>query len=593
MKQYRKLKLLPLQFILAVLPLITYYYQGHSGYGKYGWNSENDTYHDFFLHYKMIAFIIVSIVMFVGVFFAFREKKKEQWRKLLLCFTPLFVYLFFVVLSTAFSADYALSFFGAMEQNEPFPVLFGYVITAFYAWLVVEREEDVRALTGAAVVGAVCMALLGVLQALGKDPLTMEGVQRLIADDKVLEEYGLFVLSFPSGQAYGTLFNPNYVGSYVPLYLPLLLFGAINYKQLWKKLCCIAAFLGLLVMLFASQSRTGLISVIAVLIVLLIFSIKYVIRYWYVIVPALTALVLGFFLTDAYMDSLLTLRLQRMFDIEKTEYALRGFDTTGNGVKVFYKDTEFTVMMPVSGGDFAYIVTERGEKLPVTYSEDKSMGYVTLSNGDTISIQTAIYEDLYAFGLPLEGRTWYFTNQIEPGNYKFITEHGKVDECTMPGNVMEGYDAFASSRGYSWGRTISLLKDHIFIGSGPDTFAITFPQTDYVARYRLDATNIIFTRPHNFYLQMALQTGVASLVAFLVFYVIYAVQCCKLYFVRKFNHSMEWLGFAIFLGTVGFMAVGMANDSLIVVSPVFYLLLGAGMAVNKLNKEAGEKELCG
>ena len=42
----------------------------------------------------------------------------------------------------------------------------------------------------------------------------------------------------------------------------------------------------------------------------------------------------------------------------------------------------------------------------------------------------------------------------------------------------------------------------------------------------------------------------------------------------------EWGGFAVFLCTIGFMASGFANDSLIVVSPMFYLLLGAGMAIN-------------
>ena len=171
MKQKKIWRLLPLQFIVALLPLITYYYRGNSGYGSYGWHSLDDTYHDFFLHYKMICFIVIAAVMLVAAFFIQKKKGNAQWKKLLFSFAPLLVYLFFVILSTAFSKNHALSFLGAMEQQEPFPVLLGYVVTAVYAWLVIEKEEDMQSLADAALLGGAAMALLGVLQAAGKDPL--------------------------------------------------------------------------------------------------------------------------------------------------------------------------------------------------------------------------------------------------------------------------------------------------------------------------------------------------------------------------------------------------------------------------------------
>lgn len=581
-------KLLPLQFILVLLPLITYYYYGHSGYTGYGWNSVTDDYHDFFLHYKMIAFTAVAAVMLVGVVLKLKKQGVARCRKHLFVFAPLLVYLLCLILSTVFSENYALSFLGAMDQKEPFFVLFGYVITVLYAYLVLETEEDLQNLAMAAVLGAFLMAVTGVLQTIGHDPFQTLPVQRMIADNEVLELYGSFVLNFPKGMAYGTLYNPNYVGTYVSMYLPLLLFGVLCGRALWQKICCAVSGIGLLVLLFASQSRTGLIAVASVLFILLIFSFRYVMKKWYIFVTIAVVGMAAFLGVNALNDSVLTNRLIGMFRMEKQDYVLKGIDTTGNGVKVYYKDTEFTVQMPVSGDGFAYVVSERGEKLPVTYSEDRSWAYTTLAGGEELSIKTAVYEDVYAFGLQLDGREWFFTNQYEAGNYLFINEFGRVDECRMPENALTGYDAFASSRGYSWGRTIPLFKEHIFIGSGPDTFAIAFPQNDYVARYRTGNTNVIFTRPHNFYLQMGVQTGVISLLAFLVFYMIYFVECCRLYFFRRFKEDREWMGFAFFLATIGFMASGFANDSLIVVSPVFYLLLGAGMAINKMNKKAKE-----
>ena len=79
---------------------------------------------------------------------------------------------------------------------------------------------------------------------------------------------------------------------------------------------------------------------------------------------------------------------------------------------------------------------------------------------------------------------------------------------------------------------------------------------------------------------MGVQTGTLSLVAFLLFYVMYFFGSVRRYFFRKFSTAEEWMGLSLFLSTVGFMASGIANDSLIVVTPVFYVLLGAGVAVN-------------
>lgn len=596
-KQYLKLKLLPLQFVLAVLPMILYLYSSDSGYGVYPWNSSEDYYFDVFLHGKMVAFLIVAAITLVLAVYKTVKMDKGTRKQALLRFLPLFIYLGFVLLSTVCSENISYSVFGSMDAKEPVGVLAGYVIVAFYAYIVIESMEDVKQLVGAAVAGSACMALTGVLQAIGKDPLATEFVQRLFAGNGFVNTYGLMKLTFPVGQAYGTLFNPNYVGTYVAMYTPLLLIGLVLYKTVWKKAVCGAAFVGLLVMLFASQSRTGLIAIAAVAVMALVFLGRSVLKKWYVIVPGIAAALAVFFVVDIQRDHLLTERLKEMFTVKASEEPVQGVDTTGNGVRVLYKNTEFTVRMPVSGSDFSYVVSEGEEQKEVFYNEDKSYGYFMLDGGEEIAIQTAVYEGCYAFGLEINGRSFYFTNQLVKGNYKYINDLGRLDECVIPANVFPGYEEAASGRGYVWGRTIPLLLNTLIAGSGPDTFGIVFPQNDYVARYRAAFDNTIFTRPHNFYLQMGVQTGVLSLLAFLVFNGIYFVGSCKRYCFRKPERAEEWLGFALFLSTVGFMASGLANDSLIVVTPVYYVVLGMGMITNhklcpvqkreKKNKEEG------
>ena len=597
--QKRNWKLLPLQFVLLVLPLILYLYQGNSGYSEYTWNSLDDSYLDVFLQGKVVAFLIAAAVALVLAVQKTRKLRQEERKQLLCYFIPLLVYFLMVIISTIFSENLSGSLKGAMSQHEPVWVLLGYLVVLFYAYLVIEKPEDWSQLTTAAIIGSCFMAVVGVFQAAGKDLLAMEGVQRLFVNNTFIDTNGPLQLMFPVGQAYGTLFNPNYVGTYVAMLVPLLLAGLFTYKKIWQKAVCGASIIGLMVMLFASQSRTGLIAIAAVFVVMLVFLGRKLWKRWYLVLPGVLLVIIAFIVVDSRRDFQLTKRLKEMFAIEKAQDVLWGIDTTGNGVRVLYKDTEFTVMMPISKNGYAYIAFENDEEREVTYNEEKTYGYFTLSNGDVIAIQTAWYEDGYAFGLNLDGRDYYFTNQVVKGNYKYVNEFGRADECSIPANVLPGYERFASGRGYAWGRTIPLLLDHLLIGSGPDTFAVEFPQTDYVARYKVGFEGIIFTRPHNFYLQMGVQTGVVSLLAFLVFYGIYFVGCCRRYFFCKFQRAEEWGGFAVFLSTVGFMAAGLANDSLIVVSPIFYVLLGAGLAINhklcpierkeKRNKEEGQE----
>ena len=574
-------ELLPLQFILVVLPLVLYAYVGSSGYSSYAWSSVYDSYVDIFLHGKMVVFFVLAMLMLAVVIFKTVKMKPAERKKNLKVFLALFVYLGFVTLSTICSVDIEYSLFGSMDAKEPVGVLIGYVVVAVYAYITITSADDVKKIVTAGIIGGGCMAVIGVLQAIGKDPLTFEAVQRLAFGKSFLEASGGVHLNFPVGQAYGTLYNPNYVGTYVVMYLPLALAGFFLYKKWWKKLLCTMTFAGLLVMLFASQSRTGLLVCLAVAVLAGIFLGRELWKRWYLVLAGMVLFAVAFVLVDNFNNHQFSDRLKEMFAAGTDDAPVKGVDTTGNGVRVLYKDTEFMVCMPVSGSNFSYVAFEGSVQKEVRYNEDRTYGYFTLDSGEEITIQTANYEGTFAFGLYVNDRYFYFTNQLVKGNYKYInTEFGRLDECVCVENVFPGYETAVNGRGYVWGRTIPLLKKNIIVGSGPDTFGIEFPQNDYVARYKNEFGTVLFTRPHNFYLQMGVQTGVLSLLAFLTFYLMYFTGSCKRYIFRRLEKAEQWTGFILFLCTIGFMASGLANDSLIVVTPVFYVLLGTAMAVN-------------
>ena len=155
-----------------------------------------------------------------------------------------------------------------------------------------------------------------------------------------------------------------------------------------------------------------------------------------------------------------------------------------------------------------------------------------------------------------------------------------------------GKERLGSARGYIWARSLPLLKETLLLGYGPDTYALHFPQDDYLGKwYAYGTTSIVVDKPHNLYLQIALNQGVIALIGFLILVGAYIVRSMKLYAFRDGYSRFDIMGIAILLGIVGYLGAGVFNDSVVSVAPIFWILLGAGMAINFLiGKERREYE---
>ena len=95
------------------------------------------------------------------------------------------------------------------------------------------------------------------------------------------------------------------------------------------------------------------------------------------------------------------------------------------------------------------------------------------------------------------------------------------------------------------------------------------------------------TKPHNMYLQIGVQTGVLSLIAILVFYFwffFYGLGTC--FRLKKYDF-MAFVGAGVLAGSAGYMVVQIINDSSITVAPVYWTMIGVGLAVFR-NLRRGE-----
>lgn len=182
-------------------------------------------------------------------------------------------------------------------------------------------------------------------------------------------------------------------------------------------------------------------------------------------------------------------------------------------------------------------------------------------------------------------------------NYYFYNQIGKWTQIgkQAPTAIFENYPNFASGRGFIWSRSIPLMFKNVhnfLIGTGPDTFAINYPHYDYVNLYRGNYRGKIITKPHSLYLQIGVQTGFISMIAVLALYVLYLINCLKLYWKSNFTTFTSKVSIAILASVSGYMFSGITNDSTVTYSYVFWGMMGVGLAVNRLEKRqiAEEKE---
>ena len=135
-----------------------------------------------------------------------------------------------------------------------------------------------------------------------------------------------------------------------------------------------------------------------------------------------------------------------------------------------------------------------------------------------------------------------------------------------------------------WNYLIPKLKKCVILGSGANTFAMTYPNDNYIAKKYKNLESLFDVKAHNMYFQQWVEEGLLALICFLAFYVWYFISSIRLYWKVKKQDAISAIGIGILLGTVTYMIAGLANDSNVCTAPVFWTAIGIGLAVNRIVK---------
>jgi hypothetical protein len=251
---------------------------------------------------------------------------------------------------------------------------------------------------------------------------------------------------------------------------------------------------------------------------------------------------------------------------------------TGNGIFIIETDNKTIKAMDENKTSIPLVITKNN----ITF-KDKRFLNIKLKAQPDQGLMGVYYNDYRLLDIVLTPQGLRSPTNI------WLTDRNDKD---IEAFGFEGMESIGANRGYIWSRTLPLLKNTVLIGNGPDTFAIYFPQYDFLSKLKFYKTGGIFIdKAHNMYLQTALNTGGLSLLALLALFAIYFVSSLKMYLGRDFfrSGSINAVGTACFAAFCGYAAAALFNDSVVSVAPVFWVLLGLGMGINV--KLVGEKKV--
>lgn len=581
----KKWLLTPIIFALGFIPLLVHSFTYRNGLSAFDWFPDSaDVQTDFFLVYKMFAIIAVVIIMCVLLAYQYMKNKNEcKWSN---SWCLIIVYAFMVFFSGLFSPYRSFAFKGCYEVFETVWVVLGYAIMCFYAYQMILDESDVRFVAKYSLIGFLIITLIGFFQYFGFDIFRTELGKKIITRSAYWDTLDQMSFTFPLHTSYTTLYNTNYLAFYFGLLIPILFILLLFTKDKKQKILYGVLLLISLITLIGSNSKSALLALGITFALGCIVLYRYLKKYFWIPVATLAGFIFVIFLYADHVGGISNLWSIIVTGVENHEdqYAIKDIDTLGNEIVIKTEDQNIHVEYSVIDADNAliFITDDNGMEIP-KHQEDMSW----VLDGEEYAgckITPVYVEDYIGIQVSMDGHDWYFTNQID-GTYYYYNGVGKFvkipdieKSAFFPDNIISG-------RGTLWNYTLPKLKSCILFGKGSNTFAMVYPNDNYILKTYAGTSQLFDVKAHSFYFQQFLENGLIALLALLAFYIIYFVDSFIIYCKLKEYNFSAMVGLGIMLGTFNYMIIAVANDSNVNTAPVFWILLGAGVSINHMLKQ--------
>lgn len=618
------LQMIPIIVFSSFVILIVRMYTYTRPMSQFFWTNQTDTSQivDFFSYYKMVFILICAVTALLVLLFKVTTQTLAIKKSLL--YIPMAVYSLFVALSYIFSDYKEFAWFGYNDRFEGTLPLLAYMVLLFFIINSVNSEKNIKMILYPLIGSSVLLSILGISQATDHDFFQTTIGQKLIMPNLTMESglttwqeidaaaaQGAKYLNFTflNKEIYQTVYNINYVSFYLTLLIPL--FGMLfilsmnkgSEEKLWKKIGWGILFALTIYNLIGSASSGGFLGLGVVGIMGLIILNKKLIK-WIkplTILFVITGIVMGI-TVDRWLPEIKGASSGVLGGSVTIEEEIPTGEPASIKPFIDYIETGAdTIIISINENPLLIQITKDGAGAVdglILLDESQSpiaMNFVDGQEG-VYSISDERFYDYLKLSYAQDGNHYFILLDTFDVQLVFQIEEEEIYYRNQLGRKVSLYDVehfgfknnphFGSQRGFIWSRSFPLLKHNILLGTGADTYCVVFPQEDYAGKYSNNfqgVLNTVIDKPHNMYLHVGIGTGGISLLALLALYGIYLVQSVKLYRKSKFEDDyLTFVGAGIFFGIAGFLVTGLVDDSTVSVMPMFYTLLGMGIAVNMI-----------
>ncbi|MGI6227841.1 MAG: hypothetical protein ACOYJ1_16515, partial [Peptococcales bacterium] len=309
--------LLPVATILAVIPLIVYLkFIELSEIEIKSWTGD-PMFADFFTLYKsqwLIVCTALALVFFLAYLIITGLKFEKNF-----VYIPTVIYAVLIIASTVASKYRQVAYKGYPGRYEGMLVLLCYLSLMVIVMNLVKAENQIKFLLGALLISAAIIGLIGLFQFFELDIFRSDFGKKLILPKEYHAQMGKVDFRFEDTYIYATLANPNYVGSYAVLLIPIaFIFFALS-KKVYLKIGG-AILVGLLFLsLFGSRSRAGLVGLFIMVILAGVLFRKPIFKRKLLALAIAAGMVVLFFGVDYTLKGLLSDRILSEFPILKSD----------------------------------------------------------------------------------------------------------------------------------------------------------------------------------------------------------------------------------------------------------------------------------
>lgn len=597
---------------IAILPYISYLHsQPLTDLTSMYYSSDTGRITDWFLFQKEFCVVLAAIIL-AALFMVDEVFIEKHWKDIPLrkkdMRLPMIltgVYALLLIVSGIFSEHKELVLMGVVKQYEGLLGVLGYLIIFLAAMNYFADTKSLEIFSWAMIMTCVACTIFAVMEYYGHPLQQTDIMAHLMAPP---EKYELAkTLRSTSNNVHITFFNSNYLGSFCGLMFPLVLALGLGSRENVKKIFGLAAAAGIAVCAVLANSSGALYSIAASSAILLIIYAIYWKRDLIARKPALigvlcaAAVIAGGVLilmktNDDFRTRVNTVvnngsANKRTVDEERQRLAKNHFvlkeirqedsdlvlnDFSGNYITV-------KCMTADNGEYYVGFRDTDGNELETTVDSDKNYRFdderykyckFKFSSTDKLYIDLG-YKKKLIFQ--------YEDDKFKPYVHNMYTQD-TINSYKGPAFFKKDLSAI-SGRFFIWGTTISILDDCMLIGKGSGNFVTIFPQYDYASLLEVYETPaMVVNKPHNWYLGVAADSGVVSLLVLLTLLGAFLVKGFKNVILHPVDDRLKHLRIGVYVSVIAFMLVGIVNDSYVCVSPVFWFIFGVGWYAVSCNK---------